>query len=281
MRPAPAWPLALALLGPGCFVDAGGVTGGGGSTSPAATTTAATTSSASDGDPTLTDASTTTTTTTATTTATTDPGSTGPDTTTGAGERPDGEMCGAPSDCMSGNCYALGFAGAWCGPCDEDGDCKEGGCSPPSPFKTPSVSACNDGSLGSGCRSDAACQAGLTCSPAFEIAEIFLEVLTCGACKGDADCMAGLICAPKFSVPDFNGANVCMAPGSLPQDSYCRLDNGGQACASGICSVVEIMGVAKLGACGQCESDADCNGAACVPGSFSVVDGTLLGSTCP
>jgi hypothetical protein len=41
------------------------------------------------------------------------------------------------------------------------------------------------------------------------------------------------------------------------------------------------MGLAQVGACGECNTDADCmGGAMCEPGEFILDTGTLVGSTC-
>jgi hypothetical protein len=79
----------------------------------------------------------------------------------------------------------------------------------------------------------------------------------------------------------FSGINDCIDPMSLPQDSFCNLDgNGNEACMSGICSTIDIMGIAEVGSCGECNTDAECMGGTCVPGEFVIDSGSLLGSTC-
>jgi hypothetical protein len=83
-------------------------------------------------------------------------------------------------------------------------------------------------------------------------------------------------------VQDFNGQNTCILPASLPQDSFCNLEgNGNEACESGICSTIDIMGLAQVGSCGACNVDGDCGmGETCMPGEFVLDTGSLVGSTC-
>lgn len=121
---------------------------------------------------------------------------------------------------------------------------------------------------------------GLVCGNVLDLLGL-ITLDTCGECKSDGDCTPGQLCAPDVSVGDFSGVNECIAPGSLPQDAYCLLDgNGDDACMSGICSVVDVMGLAQLGACGECDSGTDCNGGTCVAGELVIDTGVLTGSTC-
>jgi hypothetical protein len=199
--------------------------------------------------------------------------------TTG-GDLPDGTACSGDAECLSGDCYVIPFFGGICGPCNEDADCEGGGCSPPNPFNgTPS--SCNMGAAGGGCETDAVCMQGLKCGNVLDLLDL-IQLNTCGECTSDAQCMPGLICAPQIKVADFAGVNTCIEPGALPQDAYCLLDgNGNQACMSGVCSSVEIMGVDQIGACGECQTDADCNGnTICTPGEFDLDPVALTGSKC-
>ena len=221
-------------------------------------------------------ASSTDTPTTGTPTTTTDPTAGSSD---GGEQLPDGASCVEDAECMSGNCYLVPFLGGTCGACNEDADCMGGGCSPPNPFMT-TPSFCNMGEAGGGCESDAVCMPGLQCGNVLDILGL-IQINSCGECTTDADCMQGMICAPQVSVADFAGVNTCILPGDLPQDAYCLLDgNGNQACMSGICSSVALMDIAQLGACGECMSDADCNGGTCMPGQFLFDQGTITGSKC-
>jgi hypothetical protein len=82
---------------------------------------------------------------------------------------------------------------------------------------------------------------------------------------------------------EFSGINDCIDLNSLGQDAFCNLEgNGNDACESGICSTIDIMGLAQVGACGQCNTDADCMGGTptCTAGEFILDTGTLVGSTC-
>jgi hypothetical protein len=192
---------------------------------------------------------------------------------------PDGSTCTADSECSSGNCYVIPFLGGTCGQCNEDADCDGGGCSPPNPFEaTPPY--CNMGELGAGCESDEVCAPGLSCSTALDLLGL-IQLNSCGECESDPDC-GGLSCAPIVDIGAWSGQNVCVEPNSLPQDTYCNLEgNGDEVCASGICSVVDVMGLAQIGSCGECNVDADCgDGGICQAGEFILDTAVLLGSTC-
>jgi hypothetical protein len=191
---------------------------------------------------------------------------------------PNGASCAADSQCASQTCYVIPFIGGYCGECNSDLDCPSGGCSGPDPFATEG-SVCNLGELGGGCESDDACMPGLECGIAFDLLGL-ITLTTCSECLSDGYCLDGQICAPLVELQDWSGARTCMSPGSLPQDAYCELDsNGDLACGSGICGVVDVMGIAQLGACGECESDADCVGT-CIPGQFDLETAKLSGSIC-
>lgn len=198
--------------------------------------------------------------------------------TTGGG-LPDGSDCSDDAECAAGNCYEIPFIGGFCGECNEDADCPDGGCSPPNPFMS-GAPACNMGEAGGGCETSAVCMDGLVCGNVFDILGT-IQIDTCGECSADGDCMANDICAPAVTVAEFKGVNECIAPGSRPQDAYCLLEgNGDDACMSGICSAVDVMGLAEIGACGECDTDADCNGGTCEPGALDLGTGSLTGSTC-
>jgi hypothetical protein len=199
------------------------------------------------------------------------------------GDLPNGSSCTSDGECMSGNCYVVPFLGGQCGECNEDADCADtagGGCTPPNPFET-SGSVCNMGEVGGGCESSDVCQDGLSCGNVLDLLGL-IQINTCGECADDSNCDGGTICAPVVSVMDFSGVNSCIEPNSLAQDSFCNLEgNGNDACMSGICSTIDIMGLAEIGACGECNTDADCmGGAACVAGAFDLDTAALSGSTC-
>src|SRR5690606_13382423 len=171
-------------------------------------------------------------------------------------------------ECASGNCYNVPFLGGQCVECDNvegDLDCVDitgGGCSSPNPYEN-NGSTCNMGEIGGGCQSSDVCQDGLVCSNVFDLLGI-IQINTCGVCDTDADCTAPDICAPVVDLSAFSGSKDCILPGSLPQDSYCNLDGNGNEACEDVCSVVDVQGIAEVGACGQCLSDADCNGGSCV-----------------
>jgi hypothetical protein len=194
------------------------------------------------------------------------------------GGAPNGSTCSSDVECSSGNCYLLPFLGGTCGECNEDADCEIAGCSPPNPFDA-SPSVCNMGELGGGCESDEVCAGDLSCANALDLLGL-VQINSCSACLDDSEC-GDQICAAIVDISQFAGHRDCIDPLSLPQSSYCELEgNGNEACTSGICSVVDVMGLAELGACGECNVDADCNGGVCVPGEFLLDAATLLGSTC-
>jgi hypothetical protein len=192
---------------------------------------------------------------------------------------PDGSTCTSDVECISGSCYVLPFLGGTCGQCNGDADCFGGGCTPPNPFNnTPPF--CNMGEPGAGCESDEVCGDGLSCGNVFDLLNL-IELNTCGSCLDDAECGGDQLCAPLFELALFGGQLDCIDPQSLPQDAFCDLEgNGNEVCASGICSVIDVMGLAQLGACGQCNVDGDCNGGFCVPGEFLLDTAELTGSTC-
>ena len=110
---------------------------------------------------------------------------------------------------------------------------------------------------------------------------VTLDVSTCGECLSDGNCPDGLICAPVFSFAAYSGARTCIPANSQLQDSYCDLENDGDlACVSGICSPADIMGLAQVGACGECQTDDDCGDGTCNPAMFDLGTGALTGSWC-
>lgn len=192
---------------------------------------------------------------------------------------PNGASCTADLECGSDQCLVIPFLGGQCGECNEDSDCPNGGCSPHNPFGFEG-SVCNLGEYGAGCETDLVCQDGLTCSTALDLLGL-IQLNSCGDCVQDFDCGDGEICAAIVEVSEFSGVRTCIPTNSLPTDAYCDLEsNGDQACQSGICTIIDIMGIAQIGACGECNSDAECGGGTCVLGSFELDTGVLTGATC-
>jgi hypothetical protein len=195
------------------------------------------------------------------------------------GGLPNGFTCTVDDECASLQCQVIPFLGGQCGECNEDSDCMNGGCTDHNPFVAEG-SHCNFGELGGGCEDDGACSLGLECSTVMSLFGI-LEVTTCGECLSDDSCPDGLICAPLFSFQAYGGARTCVLPNSLPHDAYCDIENNGDlACASGICSPADIMGLAQVGTCGECHTDDDCGDGTCVPATFTLDTGALTGSWC-
>jgi hypothetical protein len=207
----------------------------------------------------------------------------------GFGGAPNGATCTSSGECDSCNCYVVPFLGGQCGECDNvegDMDCAEvtgGGCTPPNPFEN-NGSTCNMGEAGGGCMSTDVCMEGLLCGNVLSLLGV-VEINTCGECATDADCTDPTLslCAPVVVVEEFSGLNTCIEPKTLENNMFCNLEgNGDEACAN-VCSTVDIMGLAMIGACGDCNTDADCTdpGApTCQAGEFDLEAGTLGGSAC-
>ncbi|PRQ08428.1 hypothetical protein [Enhygromyxa salina] len=197
------------------------------------------------------------------------------------GDAPNGAPCTSNGECLSGNCYVIPLLGGQCGECDNvdlDADCPDGGCTIPNPFEN-NGSTCNMGEAGGGCQTDEVCQDGLTCGTVLDLLGL-IKISTCGECASDADC-TDQICAPVVIVENFDGQNTCIDVGSLAQDSFCDLEGNGDEACENVCSTVDIMGLAEVGACGQCNEDADCDGGGtCQGGEFDINSGMLFGSTC-
>jgi hypothetical protein len=199
----------------------------------------------------------------------------------GAGMGGMGATCTSAAECSSCNCYQVPFLGGQCGECDADDDCAMttgGGCTPPNPFMS-NGSTCNMGEAGGGCESSDVCADGLSCGTVLDLLGL-IQISTCGECASDADC-PGQICAPVVIVEEFNGQNTCIDADSLAQNSFCNLEgNGDEACAD-VCSIVDIMGLAQVGACGECNTDDECDlGETCMLGEFVLDTGSLVGSVC-
>lgn len=302
----------------GCFSDPGGVTRGGsdssgstaGPNSETDTTGEQTTGSGSDSasdattDSQTTDTTdTTTTTTTATTGAPTTAGTTDSSTTqssdtsdTTGGACPQevqlptcegavgdpADMCDVDDDCEDPlTCYKIPSLEGFCGACEVDEQCSEGGCTPPNPFLGQGA-FCNEGRPCDGCQTDESCNDPTAphCATVYGV-QTLIQVQTCSECATDDHCPNDSPnCVPVFdSLPKFTGTRACVPDCSLPLDAACD-DGQDQACQSGICSDASLMGMLVLAACGECRTDADCmNGETCQDG---VVDpnGGVTGSRC-
>ncbi|KIG17115.1 hypothetical protein DB30_03712 [Enhygromyxa salina] len=194
------------------------------------------------------------------------------------GDLPNGAPCTSGAECLTGQCYIVPLLGGQCGECDHDDDCPDGGCTAPNPFEN-NGPTCNMGEAGGGCESDEVCEDGLSCGNVLSLLQGLIEINTCGVCATDDDCN-GQICAPIVVVENFDGQNMCIDENSLPQDSFCNLEGNGDMACENVCSVIDIMGLAEVGACGECNSDEECNGGTCQFGDFDLETGTLSGSVC-
>ena len=192
--------------------------------------------------------------------------------------------------CKSGFCFLVPILGGWCGECLVDTDCGAGGCSVPNPIAMTGAT-CNMGEPGAGCMTDAVCTDAdnALCGTLLEVPGI-ISVSTCGECAENADCadMAEPNCTPVFDVANFTGKYECVADNSVPQDGGCNLtddgmDNpvGNAACVSGFCGEANVMGLLKVGICGECNSDMHCQmGETCSDPIVDLEMGALVGSLC-
>lgn len=269
----------------GCFVDRG-LLDATGTTSGA--TTSGTTSSATSGttsDPTTTDAGSSGSSGSLTTGITSGTSTTAVTTTGPCTDLPDQPLdakCGDPSGCgcASGHCVSTPLFDSVCGECLDEDDCPDGGCTLSNPL-TGTGSRCNEGNLGDGCNTDAACNqpTALHCGLVLS-AKPVLEVYTCGECETHADCVDPNMpfCNPSYDLAELTGVLRCVAKESVPNDQGCASN---EACESGFCGKAESMGIVKLGVCGECLSDADCNrGKTCTPPVLDINNAILLGAVC-
>jgi hypothetical protein len=197
----------------------------------------------------------------------------------------DASGCG----CKSGFCFLVPILGGWCGECLVDTDCDAGGCSVPNPIAMTGAT-CNMGEPGAGCMTDDICTdpANGLCGTLLEVPGI-ISVKTCGECAANADCLDGALpnCTPVFDVANFTGKFECVEDNSVPQDGGCNLTDDGMgapvgnaACVSGFCGEANVMGLLKVGICGECNSDADCAMGTCSDPIVDLEMGALVGSVC-
>lgn len=208
--------------------------------------------------------------------------------------QPDGAGCKDASGCgcASEKCFTIPIVGGFCGECLGDADCDGGGCTVPNPFAMVG-STCNQGEPGAGCQSDAVCQdaANALCGTLLEVPGIF-AVSTCGECASNDDCTDPLLpnCSPTYDVMNVSGKFVCVADGTVPNDTGCSLAEdefgepvGNSACMSGFCGTATIEQIVKVGLCGDCNSNADCEAiglSKCNAASVDTMSGATKGATC-
>ena len=262
-----------------------------GDTSTDATTNDSSTSSISDATTTASSTSTSTSTSTTSDASTSDSSTsnTSNATTTGVEPKPDGSMCAIDEECVSESCYLIPLLGGFCGECKVDDDCENGGCTLPNPLAGVGAS-CNKGEVGAGCEDDTVCMdpSNNLCGLVLDASPI-IKVQTCGECKVNADCMDMLApnCSPTISVSDFSGVNTCVADASVENDKACSLVKeggvpvGNAACMSGKCGVAAVMQVVKIGVCGECFVDEDCEmGTTCQDAFVDTDTGEVVGAKC-
>jgi hypothetical protein len=191
---------------------------------------------------------------------------------------PNGDACDADRQCESGFCYLSGILGGICGECLDDDDCVWG-CGSPAPLVDPPTgSTCDDGGIGAGCQTDAACQMTLACAEVLNVPGV-VAINGCSECEVDGDCDE--LCTPVYDFLEFEGHWECIAAGSLPLGSACDYAGSGDAaCDSGFCAVADIMGIVQIGVCSECEVDDDCGaGGTCDPPQVEL-DNTLTAGAC-
>jgi len=196
----------------------------------------------------------------------------------------DASGCG----CASGQCFLMPILGGWCGECQVDAHCSDGGCTIPNPVAGVGA-ACNKGEPGAGCQSDEVCADPnfAQCNTVLKV-EGILTVSTCGECKTNVDCPQGLKnCSPVYDLPAFSGMFECVADASVPNNEGCNLQLAGdqpignKACQSGFCGTGNVMGLLTMGICGECNANSDCNpGEECTDAMVDLNTNELLGSVC-
>jgi hypothetical protein len=193
---------------------------------------------------------------------------------------PNGDTCSESDECESGSCYLAGILGGICGECLDDDDCVWG-CGAPNPLGMPPTgSTCDDGGVGAGCETDAACQMTLTCAEIISVPGI-IDINGCSECEIDADCDE--LCSPNYeaSFTEFEGHWECITAGSLPLGAGCNLAGSGDAaCDSTFCASADIMGLLQIGVCSECEIDMDCGAGGTCEAPQVDLDGTFTPGAC-
>lgn len=226
---------------------------------------------------------------------TTDPSTTNSSDTGGPCPDPEGQPQSAECTdasgcgCASGKCFLIPILGGYCGECLDDDDCP-GGCTIPNPIAGVGAT-CNLGGVGAGCNEDVTClnSCASRCGTVLSVPGI-LEVSTCGECKADADCKSPgkPNCSPVYDIPNFAGGFSCLPDASVPNNGGCALTDdgmgqplGNNVCMSGKCGEATVMGLLKVGICGECNSNADCPmGQSCTDPVVDLEKGMLVGATC-
>ncbi len=233
-----------------------------------------------------TDMTTTTTNTTVMTTVSTEPPGCG-DEENQANNSACHDMSGC--GCSSGNCFVVPILGGWCGECLTDADCDGGGCTVPNPIAGTGA-VCNKGEAGDGCNTSDVCvdPANASCGVLLEVPGI-ISVATCGECSVNAECLDPELpnCTPTYDVENFTGKYVCAADATVPNNEGCNLTQeggepvGNAACQSGFCGEANVMGLLKVGICGECNSNEDCpQGQTCSDPQVDLDSAALIGSVC-
>ena len=181
-----------------------------------------------------------------------------------------GETCMDGCECASGICYSLPVVGSACSQCLVDADCQVGGVGTCSFDPDIMAAGCTAGELGVMCQPSAAgCAAGLVCAQVVDTNGLLPDTF-CSECATSADCRGTDVCIPMvvFDLTQPAGSLQCVAPGSGADGSLCPANGDASSCASGTCAVVDVggLGIAEIGVCGPCATDADCGaGMTCQP----------------
>jgi len=186
-----------------------------------------------------------------------------------------GDTCTDGCECSSGICFSHPILGSACSDCLTDAECQVAGVGTCSLNPATESAACTGGELGVMCNPAAmGCAAGLSCEQLVDTGGVLPDTF-CSECATGADCAAGEVCTPNVIIDGLQpgGFLHCIAQGTGADGTFCPASGDASACASGICAVVDIggIGIADVGVCGPCASDADCGGGTCQP---PVVDET-------